>query len=233
MLATQQTFRFTAKTLSFLVLVALVLALASLFIGNDLALPWYAPTTYVKAPLFLEYFSNGEKSFGLEVDQVLAWQHFSTANFEYLAWLDYVVLAAFFIALVSISVTLTYLPRQWYLFCVGLMLLILMQLNLPELGFLPDYITYVLFALFAGISYYFQSIKTYLGLSVRTLVFTLVYALFGIGLALLAPILVPTSATVAFGLFAPLILTALVMFFVGGDTMQVLFSIAAQNNPNG
>lgn len=233
MLATQLTFRITSKTLSFLALLATVLAVVAMVLGNDLALPWHSIPTYVKTPLFLEYFSIGDKTFGLEVDQVLAWQHFSTGDFNYLSWLDYLLFGGLILVLLSISVTLTYLTRSWYLFCTGLMLLILMQLNLGELGYLPDYINYVFFVLFIGLTYYFQSIKTEASLPLRLLSFILGYGLFALGLALLSPIITPVSATVAFGLFAPLILVALLLIFIGGDTMQVLFSIATKSSPSG
>lgn len=210
-----------------------MLVLVSLLVGDDLVLPWHTIPTYVKAPLSLEYFKLNGTPFGILADQVLIWQHFSTGNYEYLAWLNYLVFGLFFISLLVISVTLTYLARSEYLFCTGLMLLILMQLNLSELGFLPDYVAYLCLLVFIGTTYFFQSIKTGASLAQRSLGILIIYGLFSVLIGYLAPVVAPVSATVAFGLFAPLMLVVLTMVFAGGDTIQVLFTITTQNSPKG
>ena len=231
MRSSRHTFHITTKTLSLLATTMGILTLVSLLLGDDLVLPWHTIPTYVKAPLSLNYFELNGAPFGILADQVLIWQHFSTGDYEYLAWLDYLVFGLFFISLPVISVTLTYLPRGWYLFCTGLMLLILMQLNLSELGFLPDYVAYLCLLVFIGTTYFFQSIKTGASLTQRTFGILIIYGLFSILIGYLAPVVAPVSATVAFGLFAPLMLVVLTMIFAGSDTIQVLFTITTQNSP--
>lgn len=210
-----------------------ILVLVSLLLGDDLVLPWHTIPTYVKAPLSLNYFELNGTPFGILADQVLIWQHFSTGDYEYLAWLDYLVFSLFFISLLVISVTLTYLPRSGYLFCTGLMLLMLMQLNLSELGFLPDYMAYLCLLVFIGTTYFFQSIKTGASLAQRSLGILIIYGLFSLLIGYLSPIVAPVSATVAFGLFAPLMLVVFTMIFAGGDTIHILFAITTQNRPKG
>jgi len=231
--ASKQTFNLIAKITGFLAISTLLLAIIAMIIGDGLVLPWYSTPTYVKAPLFLEYFRINDQPFGLLADQVLVWQHFTTGNYTQPAWPDYLLFGAFFIGLVTISVTLTYLYRSWYLFCTGIMLLAIMQLNLSELGFLPDYIGYISLLVFGGSTYFFQSIKPKASLLLRTLSITVLYLATGVIIGFLAPIIMPISATIAFGLFTPLMLVVLVMLFVGGDTMSVLFNLATKSSEKG
>ena len=233
MRSSRHTFKILAKTLSLLATTLGILALVSLLLGDDLVLPWHTIPTYVKAPLSINYFELNGVPFGILADQVLIWQHFSTGDYEYLAWLDYLVFGLFFISLLVISVTLTYLARSGYLFCTALMLLMLMQLNLSELGFLPDYVAYLCLLVFIGTTYFFQSIKTGASLAQRSLGILIIYGLFSILIGCLCPTVAPVSATVAFGLFAPLMLVVLTMIFAGGDTIHILFTITTQNSPKG
>ena len=153
--STFRTFEYLSRIV---VTMAAVLCIASLFIGDELVLPWQVIPSYVKAPLFIEYFKLNGQGFGITADQVLVWQHYATGAYQPLVWTDYVLCGVFFLSLISISVTLTYLSRPIYLFCTGIMLLCLMQLNLAELGFIPEYINYLSLFVFGGTTYFFQSI---------------------------------------------------------------------------
>ena len=197
MRASQLTFRIVSRTTDVLAIGTLLLAITALFLADELVLPWYSIPTYVKAPLFLEYFSVNGQPFGLIADQILVWQHYATGSYTYLAWPDYVVFATFFVALVVISVTLTYLHRSWYLFCAGLVLLAIMQLNLPELGLWPDYISYLSLIVFGAGTYYFQSIKTSASLALRTWVISGLYLILALAIGFLAPSQQPNKGRLA------------------------------------
>lgn len=216
-----------------LALTALVLCLIAIIVGDSQVLPWHVIPTYVKTPLFLEYFRLGNEPFGFTIDQVLVWQHHATGDYIHLAWPDAPVLSALFLTLVVISITFTYLPRALYLFCMGLMLLVLMQLNLAEMGLFPESINYITLFVFGATTHFFQSIKPDLPLTVRALAIILVYGLFALAVGYFSPIASPVSSAVAFGLHAPLILIALFLLFIGGDNVQILFKLATSNAPTG
>lgn len=229
-----RTFRTGLTLVIVLVTAGLALYITGAIVGDDWVLPWYTVPTHLKTPLFLEYFQVDGQPFGINLDQVVTWQHYQTGNeYEQLPWLNSLLFWALFISLVTISVTLTYLSRFWYLLCAGFMLFILMQLKIDELGFFSEYISYALLLVFGGITYFFQNIKPNHSLFTRSISILLVYAVFAGAIGQFSEVTAPVSITLSFGLYTPLLLTILFMFFVGADNIYSLFSLATRNAPHG
>ncbi|GAB5525729.1 MAG: hypothetical protein Roseis2KO_36010 [Roseivirga sp.] len=231
---THKTFR-TGLTLTTLLVVAgLGLYITGAMVGDDWVLPWYTIPTHIKTPLFLEYFQANGQSFGIDLDQIITWQHYQTGHaYEQLPWLDSILFWALFLTLVTISVTLTYLSRSWYLICTGFMLFVLMQLNINELGFFSEYISYALLLVFGGTTYFFQNIKPHQSLLRRSLSILLIYGAFVLAIGQFSQVAAPLSISMSFGLYAPLLLVVVFMLFVGADNVYSLFTMATKNAPSG
>lgn len=225
----------TGLTLTLLLVVAgLGLYITGTIVGDDWVLPWYTTPTHIKTPLFLEYFQANGQSFGINLDQVVTWQHYRTGNaYEQLPWLDSILFWALFLSLVTISVTLTYLSRFWYLICTGFMLFVLMQLNINELGFYSEYISYALLLVFGGTTYFFQNIKPHQSLLTRSLSILLIYGAFTVVIGQFSQVVAPVSISMSFGLYTPVLLIILFMLFIGADNVYSLFTIATRNAPTG
>lgn len=229
-----KTFRIGMTLVVLLTVTGLVLYITGAFVGDDWVLPWYTIPTHIKTPLFLEYFQVNGQPFGVNLDQIITWQHYQTGSeYIHLTWLDSILFGALFLSLVTISVTLTYLSRFWYLLCTGFMLFILMQLKLDELGFFSEYISYALLLVFLGSTYFFQNIKPHCSLFVRSLSILLIYGAFAMAIGQFSQVIAPLSVSISFGLYTPLLLIVLFMFFVGADNVYSLFTIATRNAPNG
>jgi len=229
-----KTFRTGLSLTMLLVIAGLFFCTTGVIIGNDWVLPWHTVPTHIKTPLFLEYFRANGQSFGINLDQVVTWQHYQTGTaYEQIPWLNTVLFWALFICLSVVSVTLTYLSRFWYLLCTGFMLFILMQLKIEELGFFSEYIAYALLLIFGGTTYFFQSIKPHHSLFTRTLSTVLIYGAFALSIRQFSEVVAPVTLSMSFGLYTPLLLVLLFLFFVGADNVYSLFSIATRNAPNG
>ena len=216
-----------------LLALSVVLLIIGLVVGSDWTLPWYISPTYVNAPLFIETFQAEGQSFGITLDQVLVWQHYQTGEMRYLGWPETILLVALLLTLLFIGVLITYLNRFWYLLSAGLGILLIIQLNLTELGFIPDFITIIAVVLFAATTYYFQNIRPDRPLGIRFVVLLLVFGLLTLALASFGKVVSPGYVTVSFGLFAPVLLSVLFLLFIGGDNVFALFRIATQNAPSG
>jgi hypothetical protein len=229
-----KTFRTGLLLATLIALAGLVLYITGAIVQDNWVLPWYTVPTNTQVPLFLQYFELGSQPIGINLDQIVTWQQYQTGD-EYLAlpWLDHLLLAGLFVSLVTISVTLTYLSRFWYLLCTGIMLFILMQLQLSEIGFLSDYISYAVLIIFGGTTYFFQSIKTDLSLFTRSLSILLIYTAFVLVIGQFSEISAVASVTISYGLYTPLLLTLILMLFVGADNVYSLFTIATKNAPTG
>lgn len=229
-----KTFRIGLSLIILLVIAGFALYVTGAVVGDDWVLPWHTIPTHIKTPLFLEYFQANGQSFGINLDQVVTWQHYQTgAEYEQLPWLNAALFWALFISLVVISVTLTYLSRFWYLLCTGFMLFILMQLKIDELGFFSEYITYALLLVFGGTTYFFQNIKPHYSLFMRSLAVLLIYGAFAAAIGQFSEVAAPVTISMSFGLYTPLLLILLFLFFVGADNIYSLFTIATKNAPNG
>ncbi|MCE7991443.1 MAG: hypothetical protein HEP71_05660 [Roseivirga sp.] len=229
-----KTFRIGFTLVAVLMIAGLALYVTGAIVGDDWVLPWHIVPTHLKSPLFLEYFQVDGQPYGINLDQVITWQHYQTGNeYQELPWLNSLLFWGLFISLVIISVTLTYLSRFWYLLCTSLMLFILMQLKINELGFFTEYISYALLLVFGGSTYFFQNIKPHYSLFIRSISILVIYAAFAGTIGLFSGVVAPVSITLSFGLYTPLLLCVLFMFFVGADNIYSLFNIATKNAPNG
>lgn len=229
-----KTFRTGMALVVLLTIVGLALYITGAFVGDDWVLPWYTIPTHIKTPLFLEYFQVNGQPFGVNLDQIITWQHYQTGSeYTHLHWLDALLFGALFLSLVIISVTLTYLSRFWYLLCTGFMLFILMQLKLDELGFFSEYISYALLLVFLISTYFFQNIKPHYSLFARSISILLIYGAFATAIGQFSQVMSPVSVAISFGLYTPLLLMVLFMFFIGADNVYSLFTIATRNAPNG
>lgn len=227
-------FRTGLSLMMLLAIAGLGLYITGAIISDDWVLPWHTIPTHIKTPLFLEYFQVNGQSFGINLDQVVTWQHYQTGSeYEQLPWLNTILFYGLFLCLIVISVTLTYLSRFWYLLCTGFMLFILMQLKIEELGFFSEYIAYALLLVFGGTTYFFQNIKPHHSLFTRTISILLVYGVFAASIGQFSEVAAPVTIGISFGLYTPLLLVVLFMFFVGADNVYSLFTIATKNAPNG
>ncbi|KYG76719.1 tetratricopeptide repeat protein [Roseivirga echinicomitans] len=215
------------------VAIAGILLLSTFFIGDEFVLPWVIDTEYVKSPLFLEYFSINGKPMGFELDQIVIWQQFKTGRYLFLEWPEYLLFAVTLIGFVVITVTITYLERYWYIICAGIMAFVSINFGLDELAINDQFFGYIFIGSFLFLSYYFQSIKPNTSFKVRLAASFLLFGGFTLAVLYLSPIAHPTFVWLSYGLLAPLILSALFIFFVAGDNFFYLFKIATQNAPSG
>lgn len=212
-------------------LVAMVLA--SYLVGDDWVLPWYIDTTYIKSPLFLEYFTIQGKPMGFELDQIVSWEQYKTGQYFFLVWPEYVLLSITLLCFAAVTLTLTYLERFWYLVCAGIVVFVSINFGFDELGILPEYLTFVFIGIFLVLSYYFQAINQTPSLTTRISIIAGTYLVFTLLVIRFSPILEPQFVWLSFGLFAPLILAGLFLVFIAGDNCFFLFKIATQNAPSG
>lgn len=213
--------------------ITLALVGYSYIVGNNDALPWLTDTTYIKSPLFKEYFTIEGTPIGFSLDQVVNWQHYKTGQFRFLEVPQYLLFALIVIAYLTICVAITYLERFWFMVCAGILVFVSINLGLDEIGILDEYLAYIFIGLILVSSYYFQSFNPNISFKLRLLTFSLVFTAFWSIVFVLPDIQAAQFVIPSVGLLAPAILTGLFVFFIAGDNCFYLFKIATQNAPTG
>ncbi|OEJ99656.1 hypothetical protein BFP71_08785 [Roseivirga misakiensis] len=204
-----------------------------MIVGDNLALPWQVDTNFKTRPLLLEYFQlNGETS-GLYVDQIISWQKYFTEDIRYLGWPETIVFAIFFLALITVSTLVTYLDRFSYFIVSGVIVFVLIQLRLEELGIATDYLTYGVIGGYAIVSYLFHTFYPHVRFWFRLGANLLLYGSI-IGVILYATDLsYPHLVTISFGIMGPVILATIFIVFIAGDNIYSLFKLTTQGSSNG
>jgi hypothetical protein len=226
-------FNLLSKTCWALAFIALGLVGYTYLVGNTVALPWLTDITYIKTPLFKEYFTIEGKPMGFSLDQIVNWQHYKTGRYRFLEAPHYFLFGIITICYLVISVTITYLERFWFMVCSGILVFVSINLGLDQIGIMNEYLAYIFIGLVLLVSYYFNSFKPDAAFTTRLLSFFLVFLSFW-----LVVLFIPTAEPAAFfipsyGLFSSFILVTLFIFFVSGDNCFYLFKIATQNAPTG
>lgn len=205
----------------------------ALIIGDNLALPWQIEDTYKTRPLLLEYFQLNGKGAGLYADQLISWQKFTTGDISYLSWPENVLLIIFFLSLISITTLVTYFDRFSYFMVSGVVVFVLIQLRLEELGISDPYLTYGAITGYFVASYLFQSFYPNAQLWKRLSVSILLYVSLAVIIMLSANMTHPHLVTISFGILGPIIFASVFIVFVSGDNIYSLFKLTTQGSSNG
>ena len=222
------------KTTSFTIAAAsLVLFIYALIVGDNLALPWQVDNAFKTRPLLLEYFQLNGQAAGLYVDQIISWQKYFTGDIQYLVWPETLLFIVFFIVLITVSTVVTYLDRFTYFIVSGVVVFVLIQLRLEELGIAESYLTYAVIGGFALLSYLFQSFFPNSGFGLRITANLLFYGIL-LGIIMLGTnITHPHLVTISFGIMGPVILATIFIVFIAGDNIFSLFKLTTQGTGNG
>lgn len=213
--------------------ISLVLVGYTYFAGNNEALPWLTDVTYIKSPLFKEYFTIDGKPMGFSLDQIINWQSYKTGRYRFLEIPQYLLFTLVSICLLVISLTITYLERFWYMVCAGILVFVSINLGLDQLGLMNEYLAYTFIGLILISTYYFQSFKSEASFTTRLMAIGLILLSFGLLVFFIAQGESAAFVISSYGLLAPIILAGLFVFFVAGDNCFYLFKIATQNAPSG
>ena len=203
------------------------------FTGSDLVLPWQVKVTYFPKPLFIEYFQARGESIGFYVDQYINWQQYSVGNMRFMAWPTWALFIAVILCFWLISTAVTYFKRFWYLITLGILILLLLQLNLTELLLWGDYGNYLALALLITSTYYFHAIKPEASLTVRLAVIGLIIAIYMILVSLFGETSMNGLTTISYGLHVPIILALLFMVFVAGENIFTILKVTTSKGGNG
>jgi hypothetical protein len=213
--------------------ISLVLLGYTYFVGNNEALPWLTDVTYIKSPLFKEYFTIDGKPMGFSLDQIINWQSYKTGRYRFLEAPQYLLFTLVSLCLLVISLTITYLERFWYMVCAGILVFVSINLGLDQLGLMNEYLAYTFIGLILISTYYFQSFKAEASFVTRLLAIGLILLGFGLLVFFVANGESAAFVIPSYGLLAPIILAGLFVFFIAGDNCFYLFKIATQNAPSG
>ena len=201
--------------------------------GDSLILPWGTETDFQVRPLLLEYFNLNGKPSGVRIDQILSWQKFTVGELQYLEWPQYVLLGLFIISMWLITATISLLDRFSFLLGSGIIILMISQLRLEELGFAPEYITYGLMGAYFALTYFFQAFRPHSSFSLRlglsALVYTALIVLFGLFARTENTAMVAT----AFSVMGPAILAALFILFIAGENIYIFFKATTSSASTG
>ncbi|MFY0591247.1 hypothetical protein [Roseivirga sp.] len=213
--------------------ICLIYFIYALLTGDNLALPWEVDTTFKTRPLLLEYFQLNGESAGLYVDQIISWQKFYTGEIQFLGWPETIVFCLFFIALITVSTVVTYLDRFSYFITSGIIVFVLIQMRLEELGIAQEYLTYAVIGGYAIVSYLFHSFYPNTKLWIRISAITLLYGII-LGVILLGTNLTnPHLVAISYGIIGPVILSTIFIVFIAGDNIFTLFKLTTQGSSNG
>ncbi len=205
----------------------------ALWVGDNLALPWQVEATFKTRPLLLDYFTiNGEPS-GVYVDQLLSWQQYFTEDIQFLAWPENILAIVFAIAMISITTIASYLERFTYFLLSGVIVLMLTQLRLEELGIVPDYIMYIVLLGYALCTYTFQSFLPNTKFWIRITSSTLFYGILGLIIVTADHIQYGHWVLISWGILSPMILIALFIVFIAGDNIYSIFRITTSGASSG
>lgn len=229
----QQQLKFI-KNLSWALAIGCLLLFAySLWVGDNLALPWQVEATFKTRPLLLDYFSiNGEPT-GAYVDQLLSWQQFYTEDIQYLGWAENILIIVFALALISITTIASYLERFSYFLLSGVIVLMLTQLRLEELGIMQDYIIYVVLGGYALCTYTFQSFFPGTKFWVRLGSSVFFYGTLGLLITTADQIEYGHWVLISWGILSPMILIALFIVFIAGDNIYTIFRVTTSGATSG
>lgn len=201
--------------------------------GDNQALPWQIDNTYKTRPLLLEYFQLNGQAAGLYVDQIISWQKFTTGDIQYLTWPETILFIVFFLALITITTVVTYLDRFTYFIVSGVVVFVLIQLQLEELGISDPYLTYGTIGGYIVGSYLFQSLYPQTKLWIRLLVSIVIYGALVAIILLVANISHPHLVAISFGIMGPAIFATVFIVFIAGDNIFSLFKLTTQSSTNG
>ena len=205
----------------------------ALWVDDNLALPWQVETTFKTRPLLLDYFTiNGEPS-GVYVDQLLSWQQYFTEDIAFLGWPENILVIVFTLTMISITIIASYLERFSYFLFSGVVVLMLTQLRLEELGILPDYIMYVVLAGYALCTYTFQSFLPDTKFWIRLGTSALFYGILTTVILTADHIQYGHWVLISWGILSPMILIALFIIFIAGDNVYSIFRIATSGTVSG
>ncbi len=226
-------FKYLSQILIGLVIAFVAVYFYAYYIGDSLALPWHVNTSYFSKPLYLEYFQSRGETIGFYVDQYINWQQYSVGNMRLVAWPGWVLLISVILTLWVISTAVTYFSRFWYLVSMGVLILILMQMNLIELQLWGDYGTYLAMGLLILSTYFFHAIRPSSSLTLR---------LFGMGGIILVYLLLiylfsetthVALTVISHGLYAPIILTVLFLIFIAGENIYSILKVSTAKGGKG
>lgn len=201
--------------------------------GDQLVLPWEVSTTFKTRPLLLEYFQLAGQPSGLYVDQLISWQKFETGDLQFIGWPQNVLLIVFLFSLIIVTAMVSYLDRFSYFVVSGVIVFVLIQLRLEELGAWDPYLNYGSILGYAVITYLFQSFYPNTRLLKRLFVSILFYALLATIVFVVPNMEYPHWVALSFGIFGPVILVAIFIIFIAGDNIYTLFKITTQGASNG
>ncbi|WP_268123522.1 tetratricopeptide repeat protein [Roseivirga pacifica] len=201
--------------------------------GDSLILPWDTETDFQVRPLLLEYFQLNGKPSGVRIDQILSWQKFTIDELRYLEWPQYVLLGLFVMAMWLITATISLLDRFSFLLGSGIIILMISQLRLEELGFAQEYITYGLMGAYFALTYYFQAFKPHSSFALRLGMSALVYTTLIVLFALFARTENTAMVATAFSVMGPAILAALFILFIAGENIYIFFKVTTSSASNG
>ena len=205
----------------------------ALWVGDNLALPWQVEATFKTRPLLLDYFTINGKPSGVYVDQLLSWQQYFTNDIKFLAWPENLLVIVFALAMMSITTIASYLERFSYFLFSAVVVLMLIQLRLEELGILTEYIIYIVLLGYAICTYTFQSFYPDTKFWIRLASSILFYGA-------LATIIVTADhieyghwVLISWGILSPMILIALFIVFIAGDNIYSIFRITTSGASTG
>lgn len=205
--------------------------LRSWVLGYEVALPWQTETTYQARPFLINYFELNGKPGGVFIDQVLALERFFTEDIIYSTTDHYLLLWGFIAVLIITTAFISYLDRSSYLLAAGAICLMLTQLQIEELNVYPEYITYILIAIFLIPSYYFQAFKSDASTLLRLSISLLFYGAFIITCYLQSPIVNIPIVSLSYGILGPLIFSTMFLLFIAGENIYSIFRISTTAQP--
>ena len=205
----------------------------ALWVGDNLALPWQVEATFKTRPLLLDYFTINGEATGAYVDQLLSWQQYYTGDIQYLGWPENILVIVFALAMISITTVASYLERFSYFLLSGIIVLMLTQLGLEELGILQDYIIYIILGGYALCTYTFQSFYPSTKFWIRLGSSVLFYGSLGIIILTTEKIEYGHWVLISWGILSPMILVALFIVFIAGDNIFSIFKITTNGAASG
>ena len=226
-------FKFLSWTLVVLAVATIVLYFYAEQNGSDLVLPWHINTTYFPKPLFLEYFKSNGQPIGFYVDQYINWQQYTVGNMRFIAWPNWILLGSVLLCLWLISTVVTYFKRFWYLVTIGLLIVLLLQMNLSELLLWGAYGNYLALGLLIIGTYFFHAIKPNASLAIRLLTIGLMLGLYILLVNLFGETSQAGLTVISYGLPVPIILALLFILFVAGENIYSILKITTAKGGNG
>src|SRR5688572_24548442 len=210
---------------------SLLLLWANYFLGTDAVIHWLKFHHQQTVETVSHSFQVGNFELSIPIESYLTFEYFNGSGLEPNTFVSYAFVLLLTLAAVVLLTVITTFERFWYFVGTGLFILFIVSLRLDVLklfGLTGQWATIGTLSIYVLISFYFNSLRSSTGFTIRLVTFLLLTVVFGILIYLFSGVVYPFLYLSVSGYVAGMILSVIFMIMIAHEILASFIYLTSQ-----